>query len=151
MRAKPVVIGHILRQQTREMPLSQYDDMIEHLSAYTANDSLDVGILPRTPRRDEDFLDAHVANPPPKRRPIDAIAISQEIPWCLVPRKCFHDLLRRPRGRGMLGYVKAHDSSPFMRQDHKHEEDFVRDRRDAKKVEGDQVLHVILEKGLPRR
>src|SRR5262244_3081314 len=35
----------------REMLLAQHDHIIEHLSAYTANDSLDGGILPRTPRR----------------------------------------------------------------------------------------------------
>jgi hypothetical protein len=67
--------GYIPCQSTREMPLAQHDDMIEQVSAYTASESLDVEILPRTPRRDQHFLDPHVADPAPKRRSIDAIAV----------------------------------------------------------------------------
>jgi hypothetical protein len=57
MGAKPVVIGHVLRQQTPEMLLVQHDNMLEHVPAYTANHPLCVWILPRTPWGDQDFFD----------------------------------------------------------------------------------------------
>jgi hypothetical protein len=37
MSAKPVRIGQVIRQQTPEMLRVEDDDMIEHVTAYTAN------------------------------------------------------------------------------------------------------------------
>ena len=46
---------------------------------------------------------------------------------------------------------QVHDTTAVVRQNHEHEKDPERHRRDHKKVQGDQGLHVVLQKGLPRR
>jgi hypothetical protein len=59
-----------------------------------------------------------VADPSPKVRTIDAIAIPEQIPWRFVPREGLDHLLRCPRGTGMLGDVEMDDAAPFMDEDH---------------------------------
>jgi hypothetical protein len=49
MSAIAMTVAQIELQGTREMPVVQYDDMIEELSADTGDDSPDRGVLPRTP------------------------------------------------------------------------------------------------------
>jgi hypothetical protein len=49
--------------------------------------------------------------------PVNAVAISQQVAWGLIPRKGFDHLLRGPQGGGMLGDVKMDDPSAMMGQD----------------------------------
>src|SRR6266536_1167624 len=98
MGAKTVVIGHIARQDALEAPVVQDDDVMEHLTAHTANQSLDIWILPRTPWCDQYFFNAHMLEPLPKEGAIDSVAIAQQIPRHFVPRKCLDHLLRRRSG-----------------------------------------------------
>lgn len=84
------------------MPLVQHDDLIEELSADTADDSLDIGVLPRTPWGDQHLFDALVPHQLPEDVTVDPIAIAQQIPRCLVPGERVHDLLGRPRGCRVL-------------------------------------------------
>src|SRR6266511_1718049 len=136
MGAKTVVIGHIARQDALEVPFVQDDDVMEHLTAHTANQSLDIWILPRTPWCDQYFFNAHMLEPLPKEGAIDTVAIAQQIPRHCVPRKCLDHLLRRPLGGGMLGDVNVYDTSSFVHEDHEHEEDLVRHGRNRQEIEG---------------
>ena len=43
-----MIVAQVWLEYTLEMPLVQHDDIIEELSADTADHPLDVGILPRT-------------------------------------------------------------------------------------------------------
>src|SRR5215510_8277616 len=149
MGAKPVIIGQVICQQTLEMLRVEDDDMIEHVTADTANHPLHVGVLPWTLGSDEDFFDPHMAHPLSKSVPINAVPIAQQIPRGGLPWKSVHDLLSRPLGGGMLRDVHMHDPSPFMGEDDQDEEDPEPHGRDRKEIEGHHVLHVILEEGLP--
>jgi hypothetical protein len=100
MRAKTVVVGHVLGERPLEMPCIQHDDVIQTFAAETANEPFDVGLLPRAPRGNDDFFDAHVVDPLAKWCIIDAIAIPQQIARCLIPGKGLNHLLRRPLRRG---------------------------------------------------
>lgn len=132
------------------MPLVQHDDLIEELSADTADDSLDIGVLPRTPWGDQHLFDALVPHQLPEDVTVDPIAIAQQIPRCLVPGERVHDLLGRPRGCRVLRHVAVHDPSPFMHQDHEDKEHFVRHGRHHKEIHGDQVFDVVVQERLPR-
>ena len=50
----------------------------------------------------------------------------------------------------MLGDVKMDDPSAMMGQDQQDEQHLVRHCRHDKEIQGNQVLHVVLQKGLPR-
>src|SRR5712692_2188307 len=96
--------------------------MIQTLSPDTADESLDIRILPRRAGGSHHFMDAHMSHTLPKRGAVDAVAVTQEIPWCLVPGTRFDHLLRRPLGRGMLRHVDVDDPPSIVGEDHKHEE-----------------------------
>ena len=75
------------------MSLMQDDHVVKAVAADIPDQPLDVRILPWTPRGDHDFLDPHVAHALPKRGPVNAVAIAQEIPRGLVPREGINDLI----------------------------------------------------------
>jgi hypothetical protein len=77
MGAKPLIIGQVIRQQTPEMLRVEDDEMIEQVTADTANHPLHVGVLPRILGRDEDLFDLHMAHPLSKRVPIHAVSIAR--------------------------------------------------------------------------
>src|SRR6266540_5603706 len=98
MRAVGMIVIKVGLEKTPEMPLVQHDDMVEHFTPDTADESLDVWVLLWTAGGDQHLLDPHVVDPSPKVRAIDAIAIPEQIPWCIVPRERLDHLLRCPRG-----------------------------------------------------
>ena len=116
------------------MSFVQDEHVVQALATDAPDESLDVGVLPRTSRGDEHFFDAHVSHPPPTGGAIDAVSIAQEIPRGLAPGKGLDDLLGRPWRSGVFCDVKTHDAAPFMHQDHEDKEYFVRHGLEATKV-----------------
>src|SRR5919108_6441516 len=55
-----MIIVHVGLQNASQMPLIQYDHVIERVSTDTADNSLAVGILPWTAWRNLHFFEAHV-------------------------------------------------------------------------------------------
>jgi len=125
--------------------------MIETLPSNTANESLDVRVLPWTLRCDHDLVDSHVLDPLSKDCPIDTIPIAEEIPGRFIPGKGFHHLLRCPHGSWMFRHMKMHDPAPLVGEDDEDEKHTERHGRDGEEIERDQVLGVALQKRLPRR
>jgi hypothetical protein len=60
MGTTPVVIGDIRGEHAPEMLVVEDDDLIEHITTDTSDESLTVGILPGTARGDLHFFDADV-------------------------------------------------------------------------------------------
>ena len=132
------------------MPLMEDYHMIQTLPPDTANEPLDIRMLPRTLWGSQHFLDAHMSHTLPKMGAVDMVPIAEERAWRLVPRERLDHLLGRPLGRWMLGDVEVYNASALVSQDHEHEEHAERHRRDDKEIQGDQVLHMVLQKRLPR-
>jgi hypothetical protein len=99
---KPVIIGYVLGQQTREMAFVAHDHMVEHVASDTANAPFTVWILPGAVRHNLDLFDAHVADALLEMLTVDCVSIPEEIPGRFVPRKRFDDLLRGPLRGGMF-------------------------------------------------
>ena len=59
------------------MALVQDDHVVEAFAPNTANEPLDVGILPWAFGGDEDLFDPHMLYPLPKGRAIDLVPIAQ--------------------------------------------------------------------------
>ena len=125
--------------------------MIQAFAADTPAQPFDVGVLPRTPRGDHHLFDPHVLYPLPKRGAVDAVPIAQEIPRGLVPREGINDLLCGPLRSGMLSDVEVDDATSMVGQDDQDKEHLVPHRGDHKEIQGHEILHVILQEGLPRR
>jgi hypothetical protein len=140
----------VLGQKPPERSLVQDDHVVQVFAADTPNEPLHVGVLPRTPGGDHHFFDPHVPHPLPKRGTVAMVPIAQEIPRGLVLREGINDLLCSPLRAGMLSDVKMYETSPLMGQDEQDEQHFVGRRRHDKEIQGQQILHVILQEGLPR-
>src|SRR5215216_2501142 len=71
-----MIILEVLGQKPPEMALVQDDHVVQALATDTPDDSLHVGILPRTSGSDDHFFDAHVAHALPKRGAVDTVSVS---------------------------------------------------------------------------
>src|SRR5262245_24616487 len=100
------------------MILMQHDDLIQALAPHTPNQTLNIGILPGTLWSDQHFLEAHVPHTPSKGYAVNAVAITQQIPGCLVLWKCFDDLLCSLLSGRMFRHVEVHDATPFVCKNH---------------------------------
>jgi len=75
------------------MPLVQYNGMTKELSADIADDTLNIGILPRTSWGNQHLFNAHVPHPLPEGVTVDSIAVAQEISRGPVPGERLHNAL----------------------------------------------------------
>ena len=132
------------------MPLVQHNDMIKELSADTADDALDIGILPRTSWGNQHLFSAHVPHLLTESVTVDPIAVAQEILRCLVPGERLHHLLCRPLRRRVFRDIHVHDAASVVGEDHEDKEHLVRHGGHEKKVHGDHILDMVVEKGPPR-
>ena len=102
------------------MPFIQDDNVIQALSPYGANNSLDIRILPRIARGRNDLLDTYAPDPSSNLLTVNGIPIPQQIAWSGIEWKCFYQLLGRPP-RGRMRYnIEVHDFSALMTQNDKH-------------------------------
>ena len=108
--------------------------MIQTLSPDTADESLDIRILPRRAGGSHHFMDAHMSHTLPKIGAADAVPIAQEIAWRLVPRERLDHLLGRPLGCWMLSDAEVYNASALVSQDDEDEEHPERHRRDDKEI-----------------
>ena len=110
--------------------------MVKELSPDTANKPLHIGILPRALWGNEDLFDPLIPYPLAEVSPVDAITVPQEIPWCLVLREGFDDLLCGPLRGGVLRDVEMYETSALMGQDEQNEQHCVGHRRHDKELQG---------------
>ena len=89
------------------MSLMQDNDMIQTLPPNTADEPLDIWILPWRAGGGHHFLDAHMAHTSTKMGAVDTVPIAEEIAGSLVPRKPLGHLLDRPLGCRMLSDVEG--------------------------------------------
>jgi len=123
--------------------------MIETLPPDRADEPLRVGILPRAVGRREDVADPHALDASPKRLPVDAVAIAEEVGRRGVVRERVDDLLGGPGGGGMLGDVEV-DDAPAMVVEHDHDEqDAEPSGGHGEEIDRDQVSDMIGQEGSP--
>src|SRR5437016_12542889 len=118
------------------MALVQDDHVVQAFAAETPDEPLDIRILPWTPGSDEHFFDPHMPHPPPKGGTIDAVSVSQKIPWRLVPGEGVHHLLCGPCCCGMRSDGNMEDPSAVMSHDQQDEQDVARHGGHDKPIPG---------------
>jgi hypothetical protein len=91
-----MIVREVRGQDAAQVALVQHEHVIEALVPHGADDPFRKRILPRTPRRREDFSDAQALDTMSKRLAVDSVAIAEKIGRCGVVREGLDDLLGRP-------------------------------------------------------
>jgi len=121
------------------MAFTQNEDMVQTLPPDRADEPLREGILPRAVGRREDFADPHALDASPKRLPVDAVAIAEEVGRRGVVRERVDELLGGPGGGGMLGHVEVEDAAALVGQHDEDEEDVQVSGGNGEEVDRDEV------------
>src|SRR4029450_1540970 len=69
----------------------------------------------------------------------------------LLPTERVHDLLGGPLGGVMFRHIEVDGATPLVSHDDENKEYFVSHRRHDKEIQGDQIVHMVVEEGLPGR
>ena len=136
MRAGRVVIIEVGFENAVKMAFAKNDHMVEAFSANGTDQSLDVRILPRRVRGTDDFLDAQVLDAILEPLAVDAIAVTVQVSWRLIERKCLGDLPSRPFGGGMSGDVEVNDAPPVMAENDEAIQHAKRGGRHGEEING---------------
>ena len=115
------------------------DHMIQAFATNAHNHPLHVAILPRTPWRNTNFLDAHSFDSRSEGFAVDSVTASNHKPGNTVFRKCFDDLLCRPNGRWMVRDIEVDDTATIVLQDDEDIEDSQTNRCDCEEINGYQL------------
>jgi len=94
-----MIIVKVGVQDPAQVLFSEYDDVVQALTANRANQPLHISILPRTVRRCEHLLNTHGIDPLTEILTVDLISISDEVARCRIFRKGFDEQLARSRLR----------------------------------------------------
>src|SRR3954451_22491362 len=109
-----VVVSLIRTQHMTQMPLAEYNHMIEALTSDRADQTFGIAVLPRRARRCRSVANAHGSNTPGKCFSIDTVPITNEISRHRIPAAGLADLSSYPFGRRMGRDAKPENSSTAM-------------------------------------
>ena len=123
--------------------------MIEALPTNGANDALYIGSLPRRTRCRQNFADAHVSHLFLELMAEDRIAVAQQVAGRFVKGKGLPQLLGYPFRGWVGGHIEVEDAASVMGQNEKHVENLEADRGHGEKIDGDQLLDMIVEESVP--
>jgi hypothetical protein len=84
-----------------------------------------------------------------ERHTVDRVPIPEEIARRSIPGKRLNDLLSGPLRRRMFGDIEMHNATALMRKHDEDKEHAACGGRDEKKVAGDNVVDMIVQKCLP--
>ena len=124
--------------------------MIEALSAYRADQSLNERILPKGSRSGYDLLDTHVLDPLAEEVAVDGIAIAYQEAGRYLFGKRFDHLLGRPLRRSMRSGVTVDDHAAVMAEYDETEQDPKRRGRHREEVDCHHIANAVIQEGPPR-
>jgi hypothetical protein len=133
------------------MALTEHDHVIQTLPADTVHDTLHIRVLPRAIRGRDDLDHLQAVDTLTECRAIDTIAVPKEIRWGLLPGKRLDHLLCGPLGGRMLCHIEVDVTPSFVSQNHQDKPHFLGDRWHDTEIQGNQIVHMVPDKGLPRR
>src|SRR6478672_6014003 len=110
MRPRAVVVLLVGTQNMTQMPLANYDHVIEAFSSDRADQSFRIAVLPRRSQRCRSVANA----PSGKCLSVDAVPITNQIGRHCLPAAGFGDLASDPFCSGMRGDAKPHNSPPAV-------------------------------------
>ena len=154
VRPRSVIVLHVAPHNSPQVRFAEYDDVIEALPAKGPDYSLRVRILPGTVRRNDNFLDVERLHPVPKRQPVYAVPVSDEVRRRFSIADRLDHLLCCPLGRRMFRHVEVHDPTAVMREHDQDKQDPKCRRRHREEVDRYKFPDVVVQErspGLRRR
>jgi hypothetical protein len=144
-----LVVRAVARHQRSHPRFVERNHVIEALAPRGSHKSLHKRILPRGVRARD-----HVLNPHRLRGGLEVvkgvIAIVNQIPRRLVPRKRVAQLLGRPRRRRMRGDRHVSDASPIVGEEHQDKHEAAGHSRDHEEIGRHDLADVIAQERAPR-
>src|SRR5215831_5119317 len=149
MRPRTMVITKVTFQNSTEMPLVDYDHVVQTFSSNTSDHPFRIAILPRTPSGYRYLLDAQSINSYAEIMTINPITISYQVARHGVVGKRFHDLLCRPTGGRVFRDIEMQNTPTVMREDDENIKHTELYGRDCEEVDRDHLADVISKKRHP--
>jgi hypothetical protein len=146
-----MVIRQVTGQEPSQMALVQDDHVVQAFAAETPEQPVDGGGLPRRPWRGDDVLDSQTPHPLATPGAVEAVSSAQQIPRGLVPWAGVADLLGGPLSGGMCRHSDVDDATAMVGQDDEDTEHLACHRWHDQAIQGDHILDVVVEAGLPCR
>ena len=125
------------------MSVVQDDDVVECISANSADDPLAVGVLPGTLGCNFNLFDIEVLNPVPQYATVDRVPIPQQVARRGIPGKGFHDLLGCSLRCRVFSHIEMHDTPLLVDQNDEYEQDSASHGWHGEKIAGDDILNMI--------
>src|SRR6476659_5498649 len=114
MRPNAVVVLLVGAQNKTQMPLANYDHVIQAFPFERADQSFGIAVLPRRSRRCRSVANAHRSSASGKCLCVDAVPITNQIGRHGLPAAGLRDLASDPFCSGMRGDAKPHNSPPAV-------------------------------------
>jgi len=127
----------------------EHDHVVETLAPNGTNHPLHKCSLPRRTGRGQDLLHAHVSYLFSEVIAEDRVPVPQQVARNFVIGKCIPQLLARPLGGRMGGYIEVKNAATIMGQYQKHVEDLEANCGDREEIDGDELRDVVLQECAP--
>ena len=150
MSAGFVIVHEIACQDSPQVGFVEHDDMVDTLSADTADQAFNVRILPWRSWRRDDFFDAHVHDALAEVNAVDPVAVSEQEARRFVIRKGLDNLLACPTGSWMGRDVEMNDATAIMPKDNEAVQQLKSNGRHDKEIDRRYIGCVILKECPPR-
>ena len=132
------------------MSFVEHDQAIQAISAYAADYTLAIRILPGRVWCDQNFLDIHILDSLLEVVAVDAIAITDKKAWCFLVGEGIDDLLGSPFGAGIRGKIEMDNLPTVMTKNDKYVQDAKRHCGNSKEIAGGDIGNVIGQERPPR-
>jgi len=129
------------------MRLTQCDEVIHALSPHRSDQSFGKAILPGRSRCGRLVPDAHGAQSACDHGSVDAITITDQVFWMLIPGECLGNLTRNPFSR--CCDIDPDQLSAVQSDDDEGIEQVEANGRNDEQVHGGNVRRVVPQKGAP--
>src|SRR5215470_14987385 len=116
MRPRPMVITEVTFQNLTQVPLVDHDHVVQTFSANTSDNPFRIAVLPRTPSRYRNLLNAQSINSCREIMTIDPITISYQVARHGVVGKRFHHLPSRPSSGWVFRDIEMQNTTSVMRE-----------------------------------
>ena len=144
-----VVVTGIGSQDPAQMRLTKNDDMIQALAADRPDQPFGKAILPRRGWCGRLVPDAHGAQSACDYGTINAIPISDEVLWGIIPRKSLSYLTRNPFRCRICCDIDPDELSAVKADDDEGLEQVEANGWDNQQIHGGNVRRVVTQEGSP--
>src|SRR5690348_5422121 len=144
-----MIVADSIRKQPLQMPLVDYDHMIDQVAPATLNPALGHAVLPGALVRGLNRLYLHRSCCHGNFQSVFCISVKDKESGNRVEREGLSQLLHHPHARRVLGDVEVQDAPPVMTDDEETVEYSERDRRNCEEVHCSDGLPMIPKKCQP--